>query len=164
MIFIYIVPYVLCMEDLLHPTFDFNKDFLNDEDCYYNITYHEKIFSNSLICLFQCKFCSIKSNTYNAAVTISLRNSLGFQNLIYNCSFTDCSSYLCGAIFINLPIKSGTEIVNSIFEKNSANENKFTINAKAGAIYVISQHKNDIQIKNCIFEFNDSTEIGGAIH
>ena len=54
--------------------------------------------------------------------------------------------------------------MNSIFEKNSANENKFTINAKAGAIYVISQHKNDIQIKNCIFEFNDSTEIGGAIH
>lgn len=59
MILTFIIPSISCMPDLSN--FLINTDFNMEigEDCFYNITYSEKIFSNSGICLIQCKFESI---------------------------------------------------------------------------------------------------------
>lgn len=51
-----------------------------------------------------------------------MRNTLGYENIIINCSFIECSSNCCGAIVINSLNKCNTKSVKSVFEKKIAFE------------------------------------------
>lgn len=95
-----------------------------------------------------------------------MRNTLGYENIIINCSFIECSSNCCGAIDINSLNKCNTKSVKSVFEKKIAFED-FTgtmYSQKAGAIYVTSESYCNIQIQNCMFKSNKAVYLGGSIH
>lgn len=130
---------------------------IQETNCIYNRSFSDTFYSNNVICLVNCTFKSIKTNTNGGALVISLQNSFVTQNFINNCLFTECNSKQGSAICINMDKKATTEIINSTFTKNSAEET-------SGAIFINSIISNDLKIKNCQIESNSAQKSGGFIY
>ena len=93
----------------------------NDQNCFYDKHYTSRLSYSSPLCLYGCKFQSIRySSSKGGAIYISYSTITSQINHFENCIFSFCLGSEGGALYINTTQFSKTEIYNCTFDSNSA--------------------------------------------
>lgn len=94
---------------------------LKDQNCFYDRNYNSRLSYSSPLCLYGCKFQSIRvSSSKGGAVYISYNSVNSQNNHFENCIFSNCLGSEGGALYISTAQFSNTEIYNCTFNNNSA--------------------------------------------